>query len=468
MLHYADRFKFRHMPFSAPYGSLDYLAAIRQAKAVGGKVIVVDSMSHEHEGPGGLLDFWESEIDRMAGDDWGKRERVKMLAIQKPKGARRTLINGMLQIDGVHFIFCFRAKESAKPVKNLETNKTEVVSQGFMPIAGDEFVFEMTLNALLLPNAGGVPTWESPERGEKLMIKLPIQFREALLKSKIPLDETLGERLAKWAVGGVARPPSEPEEEKPQEGQQQADKPKASARPAEDAKPSGDAESGPAVDDKEPSRFLLAKAWEAGRGAFVTGEERTAGVEAYRAANPSAHPRLAEAWLEGWNKAEEDQTDPADEDPELEDEEESESAEDGPTGEESAPPTGFAAYASAVAEANDWLAIREALQAVMKDQAWKEAGREMQSRARAMADHRRRELNNAGAGIDMVDDPHAFRCFIEAERDAEAIVGTFATFKRQAAWVGLTAPAQAAFEEAVKGRLAFLASADLNGGGEFQ
>jgi len=80
MLHYADRFKFRHMPFPAPFGSLDYLAAIRQAVKTGGKTIIVDSMSHEHEGPGGLLDYWESEIDRMAGDDWAKRERVKMLA----------------------------------------------------------------------------------------------------------------------------------------------------------------------------------------------------------------------------------------------------------------------------------------------------------------------------------------------------------------------------------------------------
>src|SRR5689334_3112922 len=29
-LHYADRFKFQHMPFEAPFGSLDYLQVVRQ------------------------------------------------------------------------------------------------------------------------------------------------------------------------------------------------------------------------------------------------------------------------------------------------------------------------------------------------------------------------------------------------------------------------------------------------------
>ena len=34
-LHYADRFKFKHVDFQAPYGSLDYLDALRYAKKQG-------------------------------------------------------------------------------------------------------------------------------------------------------------------------------------------------------------------------------------------------------------------------------------------------------------------------------------------------------------------------------------------------------------------------------------------------
>lgn len=199
MLHYADRFKFKHVQFDAPFGSLDYLAALRQCVNAGAGVIVVDSMSHEHEGPGGMLDLHEQELDRLASNDWGKRERVKMLAWQKPKANRRALINGLLQLNA-NFIFCFRAKQSVKPMK--VNNKTEIVPMGFMPIAGDEFLFEQTVNCLLLPNSKGVPTWQSENVGERQMMKLPEQFR-SIFEDQRPLDEGHGRALATWARGST-------------------------------------------------------------------------------------------------------------------------------------------------------------------------------------------------------------------------------------------------------------------------
>ncbi len=189
MLHYADKFKFRHLQFDAPFGSLDYLAAIRHCAEQGAKVIIVDSMSHEHEGPGGLLDYQAREFERL-----GSRDAVKMLAWQKPKAARQQLLNGILQIPA-NFIFCFRAKEKIKMTGG------KVVPQGFMPIAGEEFVFEMTVNALLMPHADGVPTWQSDEPGERMMMKLPEQFRTVFAERR-PLSEEIGRELAAWAAGG--------------------------------------------------------------------------------------------------------------------------------------------------------------------------------------------------------------------------------------------------------------------------
>src|SRR5581483_249309 len=199
-LHYADEFKFNHVQFDAPFGSLDYLAAIQQSVARGAKVVVIDSMSHEHESTGGLIDLHEAELDRLAGSDYGKRERVKMLAWQKPKANRRKLINGILQLN-CNFIFCFRAKETVKPTKI--NGKTEIVPQGFMPIAGDEFLFEQTANILLMPKSGGVPTWQSDNVGEKLMMKLPNYLAHAF-SEKAPLDEQTGKLLATWARGDKA------------------------------------------------------------------------------------------------------------------------------------------------------------------------------------------------------------------------------------------------------------------------
>lgn len=201
MLHYADRFKFQHVQFDAPFGSLDYLSALQQCVKAGAGVIVVDSMSHEHESPGGMIDFQEKELERLAGNDWAKRERVKMLAWQKPKAARRLLINGLLQLNA-NFIFCFRAKQTVKPIK--QNGKTEIVPMGFMPIAGEEFLFEQTVNCLLLPNSGGVPTWQSENVGERQMMKLPAQFREIFADSRA-LDENIGRDLAAWAKGAPTK-----------------------------------------------------------------------------------------------------------------------------------------------------------------------------------------------------------------------------------------------------------------------
>ena len=196
-LHYADRFKYRHMEFGAPFGSLDYLAAITHCVKKGAGVVIVDSMSHEHEGPGGVLEQHEQELDRMAGQDYGKRNSMNLIAWAKPKAARRQLISGLLQLN-CNFVFCFRAKEKAKPVK--KDGKTTIENQGWMPIAGEEFVYEQTINCLLLPSSNGIPTWRTEEPGEKAMMKLPEQFRH-MFGSGQTLDETIGAAMAEWATG---------------------------------------------------------------------------------------------------------------------------------------------------------------------------------------------------------------------------------------------------------------------------
>jgi ABC-type dipeptide/oligopeptide/nickel transport system ATPase subunit len=197
-LHYAERFKFRHVAFGAPFGPLDYLAAIEHCVKQGASTIVIDSMSHEHEGPGGLLEMHAAEHARLGG-----RDGTKMLAWNKPKSERRRLINSVLQLP-VNFVFCFRAKEKLK----IERGK-DPVPLGFQPIGGDEFVYEMTLKCLLLPGANGVPTWRSDLMGEKAMIKLPEQFRATFGGDQPPqLTEEIGEKLATWAAGGAKADPA--------------------------------------------------------------------------------------------------------------------------------------------------------------------------------------------------------------------------------------------------------------------
>jgi len=203
-LHYADQFKFKHIEFPAPFGPMDYLASIEFAQKSGAKVIVVDSMSHEHEGPGGVLDMHDQELARLGG-----RASDSFRAWAGPKAERRRMVNSIMQIN-CSFVFCFRAKEKTRPGKGAG-GKNELVEQGYMPIAGEEFVFEMTMNALLLPGSSGVPVWQSDYPGERAMMKLPRQFESVFAKPR-PLDEDIGQSLAEWARGKPVAIEPTPEE----------------------------------------------------------------------------------------------------------------------------------------------------------------------------------------------------------------------------------------------------------------
>src|SRR5262245_51755715 len=62
MLHYTDKFKFNHVPFGPPFSPMDYLAVLEFVVSKGARTIVIDSGSHLHDGPGGILEMHEAEM----------------------------------------------------------------------------------------------------------------------------------------------------------------------------------------------------------------------------------------------------------------------------------------------------------------------------------------------------------------------------------------------------------------------
>jgi ABC-type dipeptide/oligopeptide/nickel transport system ATPase subunit len=199
-LHYAENFKFRHVAFGAPFGPLDYLDAIDHCVKKGAKIIIVDSMSHEHEGPGGVLEMHAAETERLAKAWRCSHDVAQMSAWNKPKSERRRMINTILQIP-THFIFCFRAKE-----KMLIKKGEQPVSKGFEALAGQEFIYELLLKFLLLPGARGTPTWQSEMLAEKQLVKIPGQFDKLFARPE-QLSEDIGAELARWAQGAAAVAP---------------------------------------------------------------------------------------------------------------------------------------------------------------------------------------------------------------------------------------------------------------------
>lgn len=198
-LHYADQFKFDHAELREPFTPDAYSEAIVAADKAGYPVIVVDSGSHVWAGDGGMLDMQEAELDRMAGDNWQKREAVKMASWIKPKRQHKKMVSKLLQLKA-HLILCLRAEEKIEMVK--EGGKTVVRAKqsltgkdGWIPICDKNLPFEATCSFLLLASNPGIPH----------PIKLQAQHREIF-----PLDQQIneasGKRLAQWASGGNSSP----------------------------------------------------------------------------------------------------------------------------------------------------------------------------------------------------------------------------------------------------------------------
>ena len=196
-LHYADRFEFDHGDLHAPFSPDAYTEAILAADAAGYPVIIVDSMSHEWAGDGGVLDMQEHELDRMAGDDWKKREAVKMAAWIKPKMSHKRMMQKLLQVRA-HLILCFRAEPKIEMVREggrmtIVPKATLTGLDGWVPVCEKNLPFELTASFLLMADNPGYPR----------PIKLPDALRQCFPLDR-PIDEEAGKRVAEWAAGGVA------------------------------------------------------------------------------------------------------------------------------------------------------------------------------------------------------------------------------------------------------------------------
>lgn len=213
--HYASLFRFDVMDMEPPFHPERFLEAINAAAKAGYPVVMIDSMSHEHNGPGGILDLHEAEVIRMAGEgpnpSYKRREAVKMAAWIQPKRRRLAMIQGILQAK-IAVVFCFRGKQPIemgddddRPAgdarQQAARRRTKVTRGEFQPISGDELPYEMAaLLVLSRQNPGAVDLSQPNKIGE------PVKH---LIRDGVKLDEAFGRAMAEWARGEKA-PDSEP------------------------------------------------------------------------------------------------------------------------------------------------------------------------------------------------------------------------------------------------------------------
>lgn len=196
-LHYAEMFAFDHLDLGEPFRPEAYADAIRAADKAGYKAIVVDSMSHEWAGVGGILDWQEEELNRMAGDSWSKRESCKMASWIKPKMEHKKMMQRLLQTKA-NLILCFRAEEKVKMVKVSKNGqeKTEIVNTGWQPICEKNLPYELMISLLMEPEKPGIPIYLKRQEQHKPL------FPEGEL-----VNESMGASISAWAKGGVASAP---------------------------------------------------------------------------------------------------------------------------------------------------------------------------------------------------------------------------------------------------------------------
>ena len=195
---YAERFRYTACDLVPPYRYPMYEDVFRAALARKPGVIIIDSMSHAHDGPGGFLEWHEAEIDRMAGKDASYKERDKcnFTAWIKPKAAENSFRYALLEAP-CPVILCMRAKEKLK----LVTGKPPV-NLGWQPIVGEGLAYE-TIFTLVLP------PWPHPRGVPDLSLSDMREPFDAMIPAK-PIDEELGRTLREWAAGAAKLKAAEP------------------------------------------------------------------------------------------------------------------------------------------------------------------------------------------------------------------------------------------------------------------
>ena len=183
-LHLKDDFKFDVNLMSAPFEPKRFSEAAEAAEQAGYDALVIDSFSMEWVGIGGVLDWQETEHQRMGG-----QESKKGASWIKPKMAHKAMVYSLLQ-RRIPIIFSIRGEETFVPPN----------TKLFKPVTNKAFPFEVTVSFRLESERKGYIDL-SDARSFKME-----GAHQAIFKHGDRISEDHGAALAAWASGGVVAP----------------------------------------------------------------------------------------------------------------------------------------------------------------------------------------------------------------------------------------------------------------------
>lgn len=175
-----------------PFWPERYQSAFELAE-VNADAVVIDSLSHEHSGEGGVLDMQEAELDRMAGEDFKKRDQCKMASWIRPKMLHKKFIQRILRAK-VPLICCLRGEEKTHMVKDGTRNKV-ITDEFSTPLFDQRFIFELLVN------------FETVARNGQGGFVIPRKITHPAIADLLPReDEQIGIKhgaaMAAWCASG--------------------------------------------------------------------------------------------------------------------------------------------------------------------------------------------------------------------------------------------------------------------------
>jgi len=231
------------LPLDEPFSPDRYIAAMETMEAAGICIGVLDSGSHEWEGPGGVLE--------QAAENEAKSGKPGLHNWRLPKMAHGLWVRRLLRAP-IPWIICLRAKYKNRQTKD-ERGKTQIVKDDYAsPLQAEDFIFESSLHGQIMPDHSLVIT-KSSHPG----------LRGCFPDHK-PITQEHGATLAAWCASGGAPAPAA-----------------APAAPARGATPSD-------------QKGLIAELWkmcEPFRGTENSWKAAWAQLAAWKIIDPAKHPK---------------------------------------------------------------------------------------------------------------------------------------------------------------------------------
>jgi hypothetical protein len=190
---YADEFNFSKVDLKAPYSAARYIAAVNAALELDPDVLIIDQITFEWAGTGGVL----QQVDDNPATN-------QMMRWKEPSRGHSDFIDFLLNLK-VPTIVCCRAKEQYEISKD-ENGKTKVTKLGVGPIqrgrnAGEGIEYEFILSFLIDENHLAKPMLDRTKIFGKMVVNEESGEYETV-GEKVLLTEEAGRKIITWAKGG--------------------------------------------------------------------------------------------------------------------------------------------------------------------------------------------------------------------------------------------------------------------------